>query len=69
MSGLNTKYDLNVILLGSYDCLNGMDCWRSTMQSLIATTNLIFVLMMRDDQDSSKEFICIFMLDKYWLCS
>jgi hypothetical protein len=27
MNGFNTKEDVNIIPLGSYDCLIGMDCW------------------------------------------
>jgi hypothetical protein len=26
MNGLNTREDLNILPLGSYDCLIGMDC-------------------------------------------
>ena len=33
MNGLNTKVDVNIIPLGPYDFLIGMDCWKNTMLS------------------------------------
>jgi hypothetical protein len=47
MNGLNTKTDLNILSLGSYDCLIGMD-WLDQHRSILVCHNKAFTCLDED---------------------
>jgi hypothetical protein len=51
MNGVNTKVDLNIILLGSYDCLIGMD-WLDKHHVILDCYNKAFTCL--DEEGNSR---------------
>jgi predicted aspartyl protease len=56
MNGLNTKVDVNIIPLGSYDCLIGMDWLEKHHVVLDCYNKKSFVLMKRGSKEKFKAF-------------
>jgi hypothetical protein len=53
MNGLSTREELNILPLGSYDCLIGMD-WLDHNQAILDCRNKAFTFL--DEEGKSKEF-------------
>jgi hypothetical protein len=56
MNGLSTNVDVNIIPLGSYDCLIGIDWLEKHKVVLYFTTRQSHVLMRKGSKEIFKEF-------------
>jgi hypothetical protein len=69
MNGLSTKDELNVLPLGSYDCLIGMD-WLDQHHAILDCHNKAFTCLDEEGNGKqSKEFLELLLSEKSQQCS
>jgi hypothetical protein len=69
MNGLSTRVELNILPLGSYDCLIGMD-WLDQHHAILDCRNKAFTCLDEEgNQEQSKEFPKLLLSEKSQQCS